>query len=103
MGAVYVSDGFSSVGAETFFNKIIKPFFDQHITLESISHHPTKVLLESLQSMGCVDFKIERVDISPDADGHTAESIGKSVLKFTRRQTLNKFVPHKKCWFTMLS
>lgn len=60
MGAIYVSDDFSPVGVEAFFDNVLKPFFDKHITLKTLSHHPTKVLFELFQSIGCQEFLIEK-------------------------------------------
>jgi len=73
MGAVYVSDNFSPIGAEAFFDNVIKPFFNQHITLQTLSHHPTKILFELFQSEGCQEFEIVKEAITADGYGHTAE------------------------------
>lgn len=76
LGAVYVSDNFSPVGAETFFDKILVPFYDEHITLHTLSHHPTKILFELVQSQGCQDFELIKIAIDPEDNeyGHTVES-----------------------------
>lgn len=59
LGALYVSDDYSPVGAEKFFNKVFKPFYDRHITLQTLSHHPTKVLFELIQARGsCQKFQL---------------------------------------------
>ena len=58
IGAVYISDDFSAVGAEQFFNNVLRPFYDRHISLKTLSHHPTKVLFELLQAQGCQQFQI---------------------------------------------
>jgi len=58
IGALYVSDGFTLDGAENFFKKVLKPFYDRYITLKTLSHHPTKVLFELLQSHGCHQFEL---------------------------------------------
>ncbi|KAF8591451.1 ribonuclease III [Ramaria rubella] len=58
LGAIYVSDNFSPEGVEAFFDGILKPFFDKHITLKTLSHHPTKILFELFQSRGCQEFEI---------------------------------------------
>ncbi|KAE9410383.1 hypothetical protein BT96DRAFT_961824 [Gymnopus androsaceus JB14] len=57
LGAIYVSDDYSPAGAEAFFEKVFKPFY-RHITLQTISHHPTKVLFELFQAQGCQDFQV---------------------------------------------
>lgn len=66
IGAVYVSDNFSPVGAEAFFDNVLRPFFDEHITLQTLSHHPTKTLFELLQAHGCQSMKISK---DPKRDG----------------------------------
>lgn len=83
IGAIYVSDGFTLDGADNFFKKVLQPFYDRHITLKTLSHHPTKILFELLQSHGCQQFELvkERNDLTqetrcdckpfpPGSDGH---------------------------------
>lgn len=60
VGAIYISDNFSPVGAEILFDNLLKPFYDRHITLKSLAHHPTKVLFELLQAHGCQQFEITK-------------------------------------------
>lgn len=67
VGAVFLSDSFSPIGAEAVFDKILKPFYDQYITLQTLSQHPTKILLELLQSKGCQNFELLR---GPISDSH---------------------------------
>ena len=77
IGAVYVSDNFSPVGAETFFDKVLAPFYDRHITLHTLSHHPTKILFELFQSQGCQSFELvkEPIDSRYNEYGHTVKSM----------------------------
>ncbi|KAJ3811921.1 hypothetical protein F5876DRAFT_88014 [Lentinula aff. lateritia] len=58
LGALYVSDKYSPVGSDAFFDKVFKPFYDRHITLQTLSHHPTKILFELLQRKGCEKFSL---------------------------------------------
>jgi len=58
IGAIYISDDFSPLGAEAFFENLLKPFYDKHISLKTLSHHPTKNLFELLQARGCQRFKM---------------------------------------------
>ncbi|KAG7449599.1 ribonuclease III [Guyanagaster necrorhizus] len=58
MGAMCISDDFLPDGVEAIFMNLVQPFYDKHITLQTLSHHPTKVLLELLQASGCQDFEI---------------------------------------------
>lgn len=71
IGAVYISDNFSPTGTEAIFDNVLKPFYDQHIRLHTLSHHPTKILLEILQAQGCHQFEItrEKVDARAHSDG----------------------------------
>ena len=58
VGAMYISDNFSPVGTEAIFDNVLKPFYDRHITLKTLSHHPTKILFELFQAQGCRQFQI---------------------------------------------
>ncbi|RDB22674.1 Dicer-like protein 1 [Hypsizygus marmoreus] len=58
IGAIYISDNFSPVGVEALFDNVLKPFYDKHVTLKTLSHHPTKILFELFQAQGCQRFKI---------------------------------------------
>ncbi|KAH9062879.1 ribonuclease III [Lactarius vividus] len=60
IGAIFISDNFSPEGAQSFFDKILKPFYDKHITLRTLSHHPTKTLFEVFQAHGCQQFEVTR-------------------------------------------
>jgi len=60
IGAIFISDNFSPEGAQMFFDKILKPFYNKHITLRTLSHHPTKTLFEVLQAHGCQQFEVTR-------------------------------------------
>jgi endoribonuclease Dicer len=60
IGALYISDGFTSDGVEFMFKKILEPFYDQHVTVKTLSHHPTKILFEIMQTQGCQQFSIEK-------------------------------------------
>ena len=40
-------------GVEIFFAKILAPFYETHINLESLSYHPAKMLSEKMQQKGC--------------------------------------------------
>lgn len=68
IGAIYVSENFYPAGADAVFDNMLKPFFDRHVTLKTLSHHPTKILFELLQAQGCVQFEIVK-EKSIDEDG----------------------------------
>ncbi|KAK0486056.1 hypothetical protein IW261DRAFT_1582129 [Armillaria novae-zelandiae] len=63
MGAMCISDDFLPDGIEAIFTNLVQPFYDKHITLQTLSHHPTKVLLELLQASGCQDFEIGKANV----------------------------------------
>ncbi|KAJ6539259.1 hypothetical protein B0H19DRAFT_1314532 [Mycena capillaripes] len=58
IGAIYVSDNFTPVGVEAFFEFVLKPFYDKHITLRTVAHHPTKILFELIQAQKCQKFQL---------------------------------------------
>lgn len=60
LGALYVSDGFKLTGAQAMYDTLLRPFYDQHISLKTLSHHPTKILFELFQSQGCQAFEITK-------------------------------------------
>ncbi|KAG8753081.1 hypothetical protein FRC14_006464 [Serendipita sp. 396] len=60
MGALYVSDGFDLKGVQRMYDTMLRPFYDQHISLKTLSHHPTKILFELFQSQGCQEFQIAK-------------------------------------------
>ena len=62
MGALYISDDFQPVGVEAFFNKVLKPFYEQNIKTDALAQHPTKVLFELFQSRGCLRFEMVKED-----------------------------------------
>ena len=70
-GALFASDNFLPFGAERFFEKVLKPFYDQHITLQTLSHHPTKTLFELFQSQGCREFAIMKEQPNIGSSGVT--------------------------------
>lgn len=51
-------DNFDLRGAERMYNKLLRPFFQKHISLDNLAHHPTKVLFEMFQGRGCQKFEI---------------------------------------------
>ena len=42
------------------FDNVLKPFYDRHITLKTLSHHPTKILFELFQAQGCQQFQVTK-------------------------------------------
>lgn len=64
-------DNFNSKSTERVYQKIFKPFFEKHISLQTLAHHPTKVLFEMFQARGCQQFEIAE----GPANGFDAEGI----------------------------
>jgi endoribonuclease Dicer len=62
LGAIIVSDNFVADGTQTIYGLLLKPFYEKHISLKTLSHHPTKILFELFQSRGCQKFEIVRED-----------------------------------------
>lgn len=50
------------------FDRVLKPFYDKHISLKTLAHHPTKILFELFQSHGCQEFEITREVDDEDPD-----------------------------------
>jgi endoribonuclease Dicer len=47
-------------GAQAMYDTLLMPFYDKHISLKTLSHHPTKILFELFQSRGCQEFEITK-------------------------------------------
>jgi len=60
LGAIYVSDSFDHEGYEEVFNRIFQPFFLQHVSVNTLAQHPTKMLFERLQARSCEQFELVR-------------------------------------------
>ena len=56
LGALYVSDNCTLQGAEEFFNKVFKPFFDEFVTFEMLVRHAADAVLEMLHRLGCREY-----------------------------------------------
>ncbi|KAI0049624.1 ribonuclease III [Auriscalpium vulgare] len=74
IGAIYISDDFSPDGIQVFYEKVLKPFYDRHITLRTLSHHPTKVLFELFQAEGCQSFAMVKKPGIEDGQHYTRSS-----------------------------
>ncbi|KAF9820990.1 hypothetical protein IEO21_00967 [Rhodonia placenta] len=60
VGTLLISDEFSEEGVAKFFERGLKPFYDQHVRLQSLCPHPTTTLFELLQSHGCQTHRISK-------------------------------------------
>ncbi|KFH73137.1 hypothetical protein MVEG_00358 [Podila verticillata NRRL 6337] len=64
LGAVFVDCGFDFATICDVFDRLIRPFLDNHISLEQIVIHPTKALIEFVQSKGCNEAKFQREEMN---------------------------------------
>ncbi|KAH9843805.1 uncharacterized protein C8Q71DRAFT_698068 [Rhodofomes roseus] len=53
VGGLYISDDFTESGVVKFFDGALKPFYDRHIRMQTLSLHPTSTLFDLLYSYGC--------------------------------------------------
>ncbi|EIW82390.1 ribonuclease III [Coniophora puteana RWD-64-598 SS2] len=60
IGALYISDGFEPLSIEIFFDEVLMPFYDQYITLKTITEHPAKILFDLLQAHGCQEYELDK-------------------------------------------
>jgi endoribonuclease Dicer len=60
LGALYVSDNCTLEGAEKFFNKVFRPFFDEFVTFEMLVRHAADAVLEMLNRLGCRQYSSVR-------------------------------------------
>jgi len=56
LGALYVSENCTLEGAEKFFNRVFRPFFDQFVTFEMLARHAADAVLEMLNRLGCRQY-----------------------------------------------
>lgn len=70
IAAIYVSDRFETQGVEAFFDKVLKPFYDRHIRIHTLAHHPSKSLFGLLQAEGCQQHGMRK---RPEEDGILTE------------------------------
>lgn len=64
MGATFVDCSFDTSSARLFFDRTLKPFFDRHIRLQTLSDHPNTTLTELFHAAGC-----QQHDVVKNADG----------------------------------
>ena len=65
-GALYISDDFTEPGVVNFFDSALKPFYDRHIRMQTLSLHPTSTLFDLLYSYGCQQHQmIKEEDTRP--------------------------------------
>lgn len=53
LAAAFVAENFNIGGAKLIFERLLKPFFERHITLETMTQHPTQILFERVHAIGC--------------------------------------------------
>lgn len=75
LGALFVSDGCSLLGATAFFDNVFRPFYDTHIAYKSLVLHATNTVVELFQKKGCNQFRIDK-----KPHGNKTQCKGKSIL-----------------------
>lgn len=65
IGILYMSDCSSLASVEPFFDKILRPFYDEYITLKTLALRPTATLIELLHAQGCHSFDIKKETLGP--------------------------------------
>ncbi|THH00410.1 hypothetical protein EW026_g2116 [Hermanssonia centrifuga] len=58
IGAIYVDDSYKNNGVQIFFDNHLKPFYDHHIRLQTLSDHPNKTLTEIFHAESCQNHSI---------------------------------------------
>ncbi|KAG0042835.1 Dicer-like protein 1 [Gryganskiella cystojenkinii] len=77
LGAVFVDSGFNFEVVSDLFRRLIQPFLDEHVDFASIIVHPNKLLLETLQSLGCQDFKFAHDNsVAPSQNEQILQRLG---------------------------
>ncbi|GJE84689.1 ribonuclease III [Phanerochaete sordida] len=66
IGAIYVSDHFETRGVETFFERVLRPFYGRHIRLHTLATHPSKSLFELLQAEGCQQHVMRKTNLGKE-------------------------------------
>ncbi|KZV65685.1 hypothetical protein PENSPDRAFT_737573 [Peniophora sp. CONT] len=69
IGAIYISDNFGLEGCTKFYDRVLRPFYDKHISMQTLAHHPTKTLFELFQTYGCQRFEVVRRQELVELDG----------------------------------
>ncbi|KAF9055191.1 ribonuclease III [Hymenopellis radicata] len=63
LGAAYVTENFNIAhGPDVIYEHLLKPFYDRHISLQTLAHHPTRVLFERVRIAGCRALEVVKKD-----------------------------------------
>jgi len=73
LGALFISEDCDVAAVEAFFHSVLRPFYDQHIRLNSLSSHPTAVLFKIMEASSCQDFQLKKTTSRPDAHQQDGE------------------------------
>ncbi|KAF8322084.1 hypothetical protein DL93DRAFT_2051002 [Clavulina sp. PMI_390] len=103
LGAILVLDNFNSKGTERMYQKVLKPFFERHISLDTLAHHPTKVLFEMFQGRGCQSFEIQEAPKGgKDAEGNEIpEVIVHDVIVASTVDTTLSLATRRSCYMAL--
>lgn len=58
IAALCLSEGGTFGGTDVLFSRLFLPFYSQHINLATLSPHPSAVLQQRLQELGCHEFEV---------------------------------------------
>lgn len=85
LAAVFISDECDSSGVQKVFDTLMKPFYEKHITLATVAHHPKKLLLELVQSLGCQQLEFVKDSLTPAVLGACLLDVMRGIeLMFTQ-------------------
>ena len=65
IGILCMSDCCSLASIEPFFENVLRPFYDEYITLKTLALRPTATLVELLRAHGCHSFDIKKEALGP--------------------------------------
>ncbi len=81
IGVLSMPNCSSLASVESFFDNVLRPFYDKHITLSTLALRPTTTLVELLSAQGCQSFDIKKEAFGPTTRcqgpffSHTNQSI----------------------------
>lgn len=65
IGILGMSDCCSLASVEPFCENVLRPFYDQYISLKTLALRPTATLVELLRAQGCHSFDIKKEALGP--------------------------------------
>ncbi|KAH7105711.1 hypothetical protein BKA62DRAFT_826957 [Auriculariales sp. MPI-PUGE-AT-0066] len=65
IGALFISENCDLGAVEAFFEAVMVPFYDEYIRLDTLSPHPTSILLKIIEASSCQSFDIKKTILGP--------------------------------------